>query len=127
NRVASRKGEPCMRAITRWLRVALAGVGALVLVLVGVVYLLSERELRRTYAVPAETTPAIPSDSAALARGAHLVHTVGTCVLCHGADLGGTVYIEGGPLGLVTGPESHPRTGWHRCGLHGHGLGAGHS
>jgi cytochrome c553 len=69
------------------------------------VYLLSERELRRTYAVPWERPLEVLTDSASVARGAHLVRATASCVLCHGEDLGGAVYIDGGPLGIVTGPN----------------------
>ena len=67
-------------------------------------YLRSEMMLRRTYSVALQPV-GIPSDSASVARGSHLVNAVGTCATCHGEDLGGRVYADMGPIGIVAGPN----------------------
>jgi cytochrome c553 len=46
----------------------------------------------------------IPSDSMAIARGAHLSR-IATCVLCHGEDLGGAVFSDNALLGTMAGPN----------------------
>lgn len=68
-----------------------------------VVFLLSERRLNRRYSVAA---PAITArtDSAGIARGAHLYRSI-TCALCHAADGGGAVYADAGPIGFLAGPN----------------------
>ncbi|HSL70669.1 MAG TPA: c-type cytochrome, partial [Longimicrobiales bacterium] len=38
-------------------------------------------------------------------RGEHIARAIGTCTLCHAEDLGGTVYADMGPVGLVAGPN----------------------
>src|SRR3954466_2866302 len=84
-------------------------VGWLVVVLliigcgVGVwAYTASAAMLSKTYAVPS-TAVALPTDAAAVERGKHLVHAVGACATCHDDDLGGKVYAEMGPVGIVAG------------------------
>ncbi len=58
------------------------------------------RTLARRY--PAEFPAVSPkSDSASIARGAHLAKAVLNCSVCHGPDLGGAVYMDAGPMGVV--------------------------
>jgi cytochrome c553 len=81
-------------------------VAVLVLVLIGagVVYAASERKLRHRYDTSVEPV-ALPTDSAAIARGEHLVRNVVDCTLCHGDDLGGAVYSSSPAIGTVAGPN----------------------
>ena len=80
----------------------------LLVVLTGAsLYLLSGRTLNKTWAV----TPAplsVPSDSATLARGRHLVTTRLVCVDCHGQDLGGSVVVDGMPFGRFVASNLTP-------------------
>jgi mono/diheme cytochrome c family protein len=94
------------RIVTR----SLAGLFAIVLVLALTAYVGSERQLSRVWTVPAHSV-AIPADSASVARGSHLVNAVGTCATCHGEDLGGKVYADMGPIGIVAGPNLTPGQG----------------
>lgn len=57
------------------------------------------------YDVPAGDAVAIPADSDALARGEHIVRTILACADCHGADLGGRVVADAGPVGLFAAPN----------------------
>jgi mono/diheme cytochrome c family protein len=68
------------------------------------VYALSERRLRARYPVPAGAL-AISTSRASIQRGEHLTRSIGTCTLCHGDDLGGGVYADMGPVGIVAGPN----------------------
>ncbi|MCU0620276.1 MAG: cytochrome c [Gemmatimonadales bacterium] len=80
--------------------------GWLVLLLVSaaaVTYMLSERTLRRRLDIPLPAL-AVPSDSAALARGAHLVPLLG-CPGCHGSDLGGKVFFEERGVARLVAPN----------------------
>jgi mono/diheme cytochrome c family protein len=90
------------------LRKALLGAGAAVLFggacLALFVYVTSERALRATYNTPV-TELDIPEEPDVIARGEHLVRSVGTCTLCHGEDLGGSVYADEGAIGRIVGPN----------------------
>ena len=77
------------------------GLTAAAAVVLGVAYLGSQARLERKYSVAA--APVVQrTDSAGLARGEHLYRTI-TCGLCHGADGGGAVYLDAGPIGLAVG------------------------
>src|SRR5579863_533440 len=60
----------------------------------------------RVYEVALPTVPRSP-DSTVVARGKHLVESVGGCASkhCHGADLGGGDPLAMGPLGTLVGPN----------------------
>jgi cytochrome c553 len=90
--------------------IILVVLGAIALILATTAYVGSERQLSRTWTVPPHSI-AIPTDSASVARGSHLVNAVGTCATCHGEDLGGKVYADMGPIGLVAGPNLTPGRG----------------
>lgn len=68
------------------------------------IYLRSERILKTKYSVPS-TSIVIPTDASSIARGDHLAHAVTSCVLCHGEGLGGNVYADMGPVGVLVGPN----------------------
>ena len=99
-----------MARLRRTLSIVLLALIAVLLVGTGIVYARSESMLHRRYVVPQQPI-AIPSDSASVARGAHLVNAVGTCATCHGQDLGGRIYADMGPIGLVAGPNLTPGRG----------------
>lgn len=85
----------------RWVKRLGYAAGTLValaaLLLVGV-YGFSSARLWRSFSVPTRESLAIPTDRAALARGEHLTRTVTKCGDCHGADMGGRLFIDAGPL-----------------------------
>jgi mono/diheme cytochrome c family protein len=89
------------RRILAWLGYGLAGAVTLLLIAAIAVYSLSERRGRKQYAI-APKTLVIPSDSASLARGAHVVSAIGKCVECHGEKLQGTVMFDDPALGRVS-------------------------
>ena len=80
----------------RWVKGLGYATGALVVIVVlagAGVYGFSESRLRRAV----EVTPApltIPTDAVSLARGEHLVRSVGGCVGCHGENLAGGTVVE---------------------------------
>lgn len=83
------------------IKTLLLGLLALVVLLVAVVYGVSEVRLRRTYDVAAATGLHVTKDPAQIARGQHLVTAVAKCSDCHTEDLGGKKFIDGGPLGTI--------------------------
>jgi mono/diheme cytochrome c family protein len=91
-----------MRRLLRAVGYVAAGAAALILIATAAVYGFSEARYRRQYAVAARTI-VVPTDSAALARGAHLAQTFGSCVECHGENLAGKVVFDDPPVGRVYG------------------------
>ena len=91
--------------MSRWLRRSLYAVGGLVglIVVAGAgVYASASRKLARTYNDVPLVEVAFTSDSATVERGRHLVAAIGKCAECHGADLGGQVFIDDPGLGVVS-------------------------
>ena len=90
------------RGILRWAGRLLVALVAIILIAAGGVYAASERKLRHTYDT---TVPdvVVPKDSASIARGEHLTQHVVTCTLCHGRDLGGSVYSSDPAVGTIAG------------------------
>ena len=86
----------------------IARVGAwtalLLLVAVAAIFVASEMRLRATYHVPPEPIRAA-RDSAGIARGRHIATSIGGCVGCHGADLGGRTFIDSPLLGYWKAPN----------------------
>lgn len=117
----------------RWLPrvgIALVALGGLLLVLLAAVYGVSAQRLSRPVDIPVRDTVAIPSDSASIARGSHLVVAITGCMGCHAADLGGARVVDAGPLfGRVYAPNLTRGTGgiggafttadWERALRHG--------
>jgi mono/diheme cytochrome c family protein len=91
------------RRALRW-GARIAGGAAALLVVVGAgVYGASERHAHRRYAAPAHPLR-VPTDSASVARGAHLA-TVRGCVGCHGEGLSGRVEMDDPAVGRLAGPN----------------------
>ena len=92
-----------------WLRrlgYAAGGLVGLVMLLVAGVYGFSSVGLGRSFALPVRESPALPTDPASLARGEHLVRAIAKCGDCHGADVGGRLFIDAGPMiGRVYAPN----------------------
>lgn len=88
----------------RRLGYVVGGVVVLMVVLVGYVYAASAVEFRKTYSL-ASTPVAIPTDSAAIARGHHLADAISKCTDCHGPGLGGGAVFDGAPMGRLTAPN----------------------
>jgi len=113
------------RAFFRWGGRILGG--ALVLVLLGAAsaYGVSERRGHAKYDVP-EHTITVVSDSATIARGAHLA-TIRGCNECHAPNMGGRVMVDDPAIGrLVSTNLTNGRKGgalsdrdWERAVRHG--------
>jgi mono/diheme cytochrome c family protein len=91
--------------MNRWLKrlgYAVGGLVGLVLTAAAFVYGFSEMRYRKQYAV-ASPTLAMPADTIALARGAHLANSIAGCVDCHGDNLGGKAIFDVPILGRVYG------------------------
>ncbi len=81
-------------------------IAALLALLVGGIYALSELRLSARHTV--STPPlSIPDDAQTVARGEHLL-TLAKCGECHGDDLGGKVIIDEPFLARLSGPNLTP-------------------
>ena len=89
-----------MRKWLRRLGYAAGGLFGLVLVAACAIYAASELRLRRVYHVQGEKV-ALQSDAATLAHGQHLATAIGKCTECHGDNLGGKLFMDAGPLGVL--------------------------
>jgi mono/diheme cytochrome c family protein len=95
------------KLLLKWTGIAVGAVLGVVVVALCAVYLVSTVQLKKRY--PLEVAPvAIPTDSAAIARGSHLAHALVMCVDCHGEDLAGTTVINQPPFAVVTAPNITP-------------------
>ena len=82
-----------MKRALRWLGIALGSCAALGLLAYVVVYVLSERTLRHTYAVPAVAIT-IPTDPASIIEGRRLAIIHGCFGGCHGRQAEGMVMFD---------------------------------
>lgn len=92
-----------MKRLLRWIGISLASLVGLILVAYLIVYVLSERELRRTYPTPIAAL-SIPTDAESLAEG-HRLSIIRGCFTCHGAALEGNVLFDQPMLGTLTAPN----------------------
>src|SRR5437773_10675040 len=89
-----------MGRVTKWIGVGLAALFGIVVLLVAVVYGVSNRRMSQTYVV--DNRPlSIPTDSASIARGHHFVQAIARCAACHGDDLAGKVVFDDGAMGRL--------------------------
>jgi len=82
--------------MTKLLRILAIGVGAvvaLVAVSIGAVYVVSQRRIDASLTVAGHAV-LIPTDSASIERGRHVVNAIGMSGDCHQADFGGGVMID---------------------------------
>src|SRR5574339_737504 len=88
-----------MRRVFKWIGIVLGSLIGLIVVLAGVLYLIGNGRLNKTYSFPPSNI-AIPTDAASIEYGKHRAET--SCEGCHGADLSGVKdFFNAGPLGTV--------------------------
>ena len=89
-----------MKKILKWTGIGLGSLLALVLIAAAVLYAIGSSKFNKSHQINVETI-AIPTDSTAVARGEHLVMTMG-CVECHGNNLAGNLFIDEAPMGKIS-------------------------
>jgi cytochrome c553 len=89
----------------RLLRRSILGLVSLLVLVIAGLYGASLYRLQRKHPVPAIPPLRIPAHPDALARGGHLATSLAMCTVCHGPDLGGKIYLDAGPLGIIAGPN----------------------
>lgn len=92
-----------MSRTLRWLRRIVAALVALVVAAVLTIWILSNRILYRQHDLPVARI-AVPSDSASLARGEHVIAILG-CEGCHGKNLEGKVFFDEPYLARIVAPN----------------------
>ena len=93
-----------MKRSLKWLGYIVGGIVALTAIAVGTVYAITSSRLSRTYPLQVEAV-AIPTDSASVERGGHLVKAVGKCGDCHGENLAGTRVMNASIFMKLTAPN----------------------
>ncbi len=88
-----------LRKILKWVGLGLVAIFLVLLLAYGYIYLSTENRIDTKYSVK-EDPITLSTDSAVLAKGAHLV-TIKGCNDCHGANLGGKVFIDDPALGRI--------------------------
>lgn len=82
-----------MKKVLRWIGIILVAIIAVLVLLVGGLYINGGRKL----AGPYQADPAaleLPSDEVSLARGERISNAISGCASCHGSDLGGKLFLE---------------------------------
>lgn len=92
-----------MGRILRWLGIILGGLIGLVLVVVLIIFVVSNNKLSQAHSIPVEPITA-SMDADTIARGEYLATTNG-CNECHGIDLGGTAFLEDPAFGYLPAPN----------------------
>lgn len=93
-----------MNRLLRWSGLALGTVVALAIIAFGVVYMLSERILGRTYEVPIVAV-SIPTDPAAILEGRRLATVHGCFADCHGKQGEGRVMFDRPMIARIVAPN----------------------
>lgn len=116
-----------MRTALKWTGIVVGSLLVLLLVAGFALSIVGSGNITKTYDVPVAALT-IPTDSAAVARGAHLAGIYG-CQDCHGDDLSGQVMSEEGPFRLVASNltpvgvgGSYDAEAWDRAIRHGVGA-----
>ena len=93
-----------MKRLLRWIGIALGGLVGLGIVAYAVLYVLSERVLRRTYEAPAVSLT-IPTDPASIMEGRRLATVRGCFADCHGKQAEGKVMFDQPMIARVVAPN----------------------
>ena len=93
-----------MSRFLRWIGITLGSLVGLGIVAYGVMYVLSERVLRRTYDVPAVAL-SIPTDPASISEGRRLATVRGCFSGCHGKQAEGRVMFDDPMIARVVAPN----------------------
>ncbi|MGA9335468.1 MAG: c-type cytochrome [Rudaea sp.] len=93
-----------MLRVLRWLRNVVAGAVLLAIATYLVIYVLSERVLRRTYPLP-HVTLSIPTDTGSIQLGERLAHVHGCVGSCHGKSGQGAVMFDDPKVARIVAPN----------------------
>ena len=83
----------------KWIVLVTGGLAAALGLVLAVVYHITDARFETSYTLPGRLT-AVAEDSAAVLRGRHIA-TIRGCMDCHGANMGGRVFIDDPMLGRI--------------------------
>ncbi|HEY0742637.1 MAG TPA: c-type cytochrome [Chryseosolibacter sp.] len=117
-----------LKRVFKVIGIALGVLVAIVAIFYAKVYFSTESRMNQVFTVSPQVLKFNPGDSALLASGERMMTTKG-CNDCHGADLGGKVFIDDPALGLLVArnltkgkgglPQDHNTTDWVLALKHG--------
>lgn len=93
-----------MTRLLRWIGITLTSLAGVGVIAYAVLYVLSERVLRRTYDVPAVAVT-IPDDRASISEGRRLATIRGCFAGCHGKEAGGAVLFDKPMIARIVAPN----------------------
>ena len=88
-----------MKKVLKWIGIVLGLLVGLVVLAFGVVYVITEARLNKTYTIQVEPV-SIPTNAAAIERGQH-VAVIRLCIDCHGSNLAGRVFLDNPVIGRI--------------------------
>jgi hypothetical protein len=88
-----------MKKALKWLAIALALLAGFLLIIIGLIYLVSNVRFNRNYDIDVESVE-IPSDQTSIEYGEH-VATIFACKECHGENLAGRIEFEDPLVGRI--------------------------
>lgn len=91
-------------AILKWVGYVLGGLLIVLVVLIGVIFVMSNNKLGTGYTVTPDPV-VVPTDEAAVARGQHFVEGVSACIGCHGENLEGKMFIDDPSFARLPAPN----------------------
>ena len=93
-----------MGRIAKWVGYGLAGLMGLGLLAAAIVYLVSEHEIRRQYAVPFASI-AVPHDAGSIEKGKRLATVYGCFNSCHGKQMEGSELYDEPGIAKINAPN----------------------
>lgn len=93
-----------MQRIIKWLGIGVGGIGILLVVAVGYVYVASEYAARREYDIPL-TSYAAPTDAASIERGKRVAILSGCYSGCHGKTMEGMALLDDPKIARIDAPN----------------------
>lgn len=99
-----------MRKVLKWAGIVITAVLLILVLAAAGIWVNSARHAGRVYTI-APRVPPIPSDSASLARGRHVVEAIAKCAGCHGDDLGGQKLVDNAVFARIYAPNLTRGTG----------------
>ncbi|MFV1981323.1 MAG: cytochrome C [Rhodothermia bacterium] len=90
-----------MKRFLKWAGIIFGSLLAILLIAVGAVYVLSDRDLNSRYEIEPVAISIPEPDSTMLARGRHVSEVRG-CTGCHGKNLGGEVMVDDPAFGRIS-------------------------
>ncbi|MFZ5432763.1 MAG: c-type cytochrome [Calditrichota bacterium] len=91
--------------VLQWVLLIVAGLAAVILLVIGGLYIISGKKLNQKYDIAAVKSPVIQADSVTLARGQHVAYALGGCVDCHGEHYEGKVVADDPMFARLYGPN----------------------